>query len=496
MNGVAIDPRTGGKSARVAGRTAIYCRISDDGDGRGLGVERQVEDCLRLATMLGLVVDPADVIVENDKGASIHSTKPRPLYERLIARCASGEVTHVLAYSLSRLTRRMVEREELLIDLRALGVSFTTTQGQRIYPTMSAVEVQMIRMVGVNDTAESDQISERVRRANDQSAKAGMPHGPIAYGWDRSRERNGVVVDTLNEDQANVIREAARRLLAGESTRGIATDFNARGIPAPRGGAWSAVTLAKIMLRERNAARRVHRGVVVGPAAWSPIYDDATHDAVIAHYADPARGTGRGASSRQHLMSGLLVCGACGGDRVWIAVPTAKRAESQGFAYGCRDCHRNKRRQNHVDEFVTEAVCARLARSDALDWLASDAGVLDAARDRLTALRGSLAERVDMFDAGELTRDQFVRSNMRLTEQIAEAERAVEAARPVPSAVRTMVGHGSVEATRAVWDTLTEDQRRDVIRTLVVVTLVKTGTRKFTAECIRLDWRTDVADAA
>lgn len=474
-------------------RAAIYCRISDDGDGRGLGVDRQVEDCLRLAAMLGLDVDPADIIVENDKGASIHSTKPRPKYGRLIARAAAGEVTHILSYSLSRLTRRMDEREVLLVDLRRAGVSFTTTQGQRIYPSMSAVEQQMIRMVGVNDTAESDQISERVRRANDQAAQAGMPHGPIAYGWDRHRERNGVVVDTLNQDQAAVIREAARRLLAGESTRSIATDLNLRGVPAPRGGAWSAVILSKIMLRERNAARRVHRGVVIGPAAWSPIYDEATHDAVVAHFADPSRGPGRGTGSRQHLLSGLLVCDACGSDRVWIALPAASSRASQGTAYGCRDCHRNKRRQGPVDEYVVEAVCARLARPDALDFLASDAGALDAARDHLTALRGSLAERVDMFDAGELTREQFVRSNMRLTAQIADAERAVEAARPMPSAVRDLVGHGTVEATRAVWDALTLDQRREVIRTLLVVALVKTGARKFTPDALRLDWRTDIA---
>jgi site-specific DNA recombinase len=484
-------------------RAAIYCRISRDGDGRGLGVERQRDDCLDLARILGLTVDPADIVEENDPtangkatsaSASVYANKPRPKFDRLVERVRAGEVTHVLSYSMSRLTRDMIEREGLL-SLRHAGATITTTQATRIYPGMSSNEVDMVRMMGVRDTGESDLISERTKRKFDQNAAAGTPHGPIAYGWTRHHEPNGTVVDTIDEAQAGVIREAARRMLAGETTYGIAFDLTQRKIPAPRGGAWSPTILSKIMLRERNAARRVHRGVVVGPAAWSPIYDDATHDAVVAHLHDPERGPRRRAA-RRHLLSGVLVCGNCGSSRVWVMHPGKNTRGSQ--AYACKDCNANRRRQDHVDEYVVEAVCARMARPDALDWCAADAGALDAARDRLTALRGQGDMFVDMLQAvpAQMTREQFVRANMRLQADIAEAENDVERARPVPSAVRTMIGHGSVEATRAVWDGLTLDQQRDIVRTLAVVTLVKTGDRKFTPACVRFDWRTEVADVA
>jgi site-specific DNA recombinase len=260
----------------------------------------------------------------------------------------------------------MIEREELLA-LRHVGLSVTTAAGQRIYPTMSAAEVHMIRMLGANDTAESDYISERTRRAFDQSAAKGTPHGPIAYGWDRHRERGGDVVDTINAAQAEVIREAATRILAGETIRGIARDLNAREIPAPRGGRWSTTILTKIVRRERIAARRVHRGVVVGPAAWEPILDDDTFDAVVSLLNDPARRTNKIGAAPRYLLSGLIVCGKCHDTRVWVQ-HAAKPTTAPG--YHCKSCHGLRRKAKSLDEHVIEAICARMARPDALDWLA------------------------------------------------------------------------------------------------------------------------------
>lgn len=472
----------------TTGTVVVYCRISSDGDGRGLGVERQREDCLRLAAILGLVVRPADVVIENDTSASGYSTKPRTKWAGVVDRVRSGEVTHVLAYSLSRLTRHMVEREELL-ELRRLGASFTTAQGQRIYPTMTAAEVHMIRMLGVNDSAESDLISERVRRAFEQNADAGTPHGPIAYGWDRSRTREGGSVDTLNEEEAEVIRDVARRIIAGDTLGTIVRDLNARGVAGPRGGTWHQPNLRKVMLRERNAARRVHHGEVVrtrredGRAAWEPIYGDDVHDAVVAILTDPRRTPRRGA--QRHLLSGLLTCGKCGSFRMYVVVPG--RAVS---GYACRDCRGVRRVQEALDLFVTEAVVKRMSRPNTLDWLALDAGELDAARDRLATLRGKADLFADMLASDEMTRDQFARANARLQDDIDEAQRAVDAARPLPGSVRGLLGHGSVKATRRAWDAMSLDAQRDAIRTLVSITVLPTKRRRLDPDSIRLDWRT------
>jgi len=463
---------------RVAHDVA-YCRISRDGDGRGLGVERQEEDTRRLASILGLSL--SEIIVENDSSASGYSSKPRVLWPALIERVRSGEVGHIVAYSLSRLTRNMIEREHLL-ELRHLGLTVTTVQGHRIYPGMSAAEVQMIRYMGVNDSGESDAISERTKRAFDQNAAAGTPHGPIAYGWSRHHERDGRVVDTIDPAQADVLREVAARMIEGETTASIVRDLNAREIPAPRGGSWSTTILTKLMLRERNRARRVHRGEVVGPAAWEPLYDDATHAAVVAHLRDPARLKPRAA--RTHLLSGLLSCGRCGSNRIWVVHGTGTAKP----AYQCKECFGIRRVQEPIDLYVSEAMIARLARPDALDWLAQDVGALEAARANVAALRGQLAEAADLFSAGAIDGSQLSRISADLRPQLAAAEAGVELARPLPAEVRGLLGLGSEEATREAWEAKSLAGKRAAIAALLTITVLPTTKRKFAPDQLRLDW--------
>jgi hypothetical protein len=58
-------------------RAAIYCRISDDREGAGLGVARQEADCRERAERLGWVV--AGLYVDNDLSA--YSGRVRPEYD-------------------------------------------------------------------------------------------------------------------------------------------------------------------------------------------------------------------------------------------------------------------------------------------------------------------------------------------------------------------------------------------------------------------------------
>ncbi len=81
---------------------AIYCRISRDRTGAGLGVERQEEDCRVLAASLGL--DVAEVFVDNDLSA--YSGKPRPEYDRLLAGIKAGRFDAVIVWHQDRLLRR------------------------------------------------------------------------------------------------------------------------------------------------------------------------------------------------------------------------------------------------------------------------------------------------------------------------------------------------------------------------------------------------------
>ncbi|RWZ67942.1 recombinase family protein [Labedella populi] len=92
-------------------RAAIYCRISRDATGDGEGVERQERPCREVAERHGLEV--IDVKVDNDIGASDKTSKLkiRTAYAALLEGARAGRYSHIIAYSISRLMRRMLELE-------------------------------------------------------------------------------------------------------------------------------------------------------------------------------------------------------------------------------------------------------------------------------------------------------------------------------------------------------------------------------------------------
>jgi site-specific DNA recombinase len=89
---------------------AIYARISHDATGEALGVERQLDDCRRLAHELGWTV--ADEYVDNDRSA--FSGRERPEYRRLMDDVKAGTRDGILAWHTDRLHRSPNELEAFI----------------------------------------------------------------------------------------------------------------------------------------------------------------------------------------------------------------------------------------------------------------------------------------------------------------------------------------------------------------------------------------------
>jgi site-specific DNA recombinase len=112
----------------TAVRVAVYCRISQDGEGQGLGVARQEADCRRLAERRGW--DVVEVYVDNDLSA--YSGKARPGYQRLLADIEAGKVEAVVAWHPDRLHRSPVELEAFIDLVERSGVGVETVQAGRV----------------------------------------------------------------------------------------------------------------------------------------------------------------------------------------------------------------------------------------------------------------------------------------------------------------------------------------------------------------------------
>src|SRR5690242_20271648 len=105
-------------------RAAIYCRISQDRHGAGLGVERQLSDCRALAKSLGWTV----VAEHADNDVSAYSGKPRPAYRALLRDLDEGRADAVLTWHTDRLHRSPRELEEYVDICERQGVTTQTVK--------------------------------------------------------------------------------------------------------------------------------------------------------------------------------------------------------------------------------------------------------------------------------------------------------------------------------------------------------------------------------
>jgi site-specific DNA recombinase len=280
-------------------RAAIYVRISVDRTGAGLGVARQEEDCRALCARLGWAV----ALVYCDNDVSAYSGKPRPQWDRLMADIAVGQIDAVTGWHIDRLTRSPRELEDV-IDLHdKRGIMLATATGEIDLSTSSGR--MLARMLGAAARHEAEHQAERRRRAQLQKARAGQPHkagNRRGYGY----QPDGT---TIIPAEAAIIREAATRVLAGESPRSVAGDLNDRAVPSATGKKWSAAVLSQILASARVSGRREHYGEILHAESWAAIIPAGDSDQLRAQLARRP-GTPR-ADSRRYLLSGILTCARC-----------------------------------------------------------------------------------------------------------------------------------------------------------------------------------------
>jgi site-specific DNA recombinase len=222
----------------------------------------------------------------------------------------------------------------------------------------------------------------------------------------------------------------------------------------------------------------VHKGKVVADATWPPILDEATFYALAAKLGDPKRRTQRD-SAVKHLLSGIAVCGVCGG-RIRVQ-------KNRGFlAYLCVGGFCVSRHEDPVDEFVAAVVVERLSRPDVLDLLADDDDEVQAARAQAAELRARLDGFCDTAAAGDLTPAALARIEATLLPQIEQAEKRARTA-VVSPAVADAAGPDIAER----WASLPLSARREIIDTLLTVKILPTGKgrRRFDPSAIAIEWK-------
>ncbi len=360
-------------------RLGIYLRISDDPHGTQTATARQAEDCRKYAASRGWQV--VDTFSDIDISAFKRTVK-RPEFERMLAALREGAIDGVLAWKIDRLTRRQRDFVRVDEECEASG-GFIATVVEGI-DTRQSTGRFVAELLTAQARMESENISTRVRRAHEQMAKQGRPvlGGTRAFGY--SRDRRTIVVE-----EAALVREALDRVLAGEGLRGIALDWQARGVRSPTGRPWQVTPLKRALTSPTLAGVREYEGTTT-EGTWLAILTREESQKIRLFLSDPHRRKST-TNSRSYLLSGFLRCGRCGS--VLMARPRQDKVRRYvcGRQPGLPNCGKLARLAEPVEAVVVEAVFAALEGADLTAYLRremkSDEGALvDAIREDEDAL--------------------------------------------------------------------------------------------------------------
>lgn len=435
-------------------RAIIYCRISRDRIGAGLGVERQEADCRALAARLGFLV--VLVLVDNDLSA--YSGKPRPGYKQLLEMIAAGDVDVVLAWHGDRLHRSISELETYIGVCEAREVpTFTATAGELDLTT--ATGRMHARIAGAVARHEVEHSIERQQAAKLQKAVAGKwGGGRRPYGY----ESDGT---TVRPAEATVVVETTDAILTGSSIRALTVKLNERGLTTSTGRPWQASELRKVLLRPRNAGLREHKGAIIGKAEWPALVPEEKWRALTSILTDPARRTSH-TTARRWLLSNLATCGVCGGPlRVTLLSTTRGGVPS----YTCTTGRHVVRNAVELENYIGLVVVERLKRPDAIDLLRPKTATVDTGA--LYAEQAALQQRLDdLADDLELDERTLARRIKALRTRLDE----IKAALAVAGRGNVFAGVVDAPDVAAAWADLDLARRRAIVDTLMTVTVYRT----------------------
>jgi len=460
-------------------RAAIYCRISRDPSGDMLGVQRQEKACRELCEKHGWTpLEP--VYVDDDRSA--YSSKPRPAYGALLDAVTAQAVDVVVAWAPDRLTRSTTDLETLIDTVEAAKVDIATVQSG-IYDLSTPSGRMSARVVGAVARYESEHKSARLRAKAAEIAATGRVGGggTRPYGFEDDRR-------THRRTEAKVIREAAQRIVEGETIRGVVADLNRRTITTVSGKPWTSTTLRRILTAPRTAGLRQHQGVTVAKADWQPIVDETTHHQLRAILLDPERRTNQ--SARKYLLTGYAHCTLCGAKLVARPRSDKRRAYVCAKGPGFNGCGKIRALadtlEDHVAAMIAEAFDTdALAAASTQEPTESD---LETTAE-IVRLDGELEALADDYAGGTISRDAYKRAAARLEARRVDAQRALSTAATVDR--RAEVLSDPVPLGER-WRDMNFDQRRVVLDAVIdrvdIAPAVK-GRNFFDADRVAVIWR-------
>jgi site-specific DNA recombinase len=469
----------------VARLVAVYTRVSREDADEPVSTRRQERACREFAKSKGW--DVGEVCEDVDVSAYSRHVS-RPAFDQLLRLVAGGRVSGVLVWKLDRLVRRTSDFERFWDRCERAGVFLVSATE----PIDSGTELGLavIRMLVNFASVESTSISLRISSRMQEMARGGRPlWRGRAFGFSSDAQ-------TLVDEEAELIREAASRVIDGATPAEIAKDWHRRRVRTNTGNLlWDPSRVSTILMSHRLVGDNEFKGQVVAKDCFPAVLDRPTHAkvrAVLAGARHPHRRSSPG------LLTGLLRCARCGAT---LHAGKVKRRLASGELstyriYKCQapptGCGRLNVNADFVEPLVIEAVLCRIeARRlvEPIPDLPADAN------DRLIEAYGRYSTAVtelttDYFVHRKLTREEWLVARDGLQHRLHLARRDFD-----PNWRGLQVRQEAPpRELRTAWSTLEFAHRRDIIASELEFVLVHPTRQRafFDAKRVEPRWCDDI----
>lgn len=295
-------------------RAALYARLSETYDAAE-SVPTQLANGERHATRRGWRV----VARFKDDGYSAYKEIRRDDFINLIEAIERDEIDVVIIRDVDRLTRNLPDwtrfekaavQHRVILSAYAGGDLDLSTPEGAYYGGMETLRAKR----------ESAVRSVRVREAKEREARKGKFSGGGSrwFGYTQvyanpdepNKNKRIVIRREINEQEAELLRDAAERVLRGETLGSLIREWTQRGISPSGGKRWHTTSLARTLASSRLAGLLEFQGKKY-QGDWPAIFDVDTHERLAKFLGDPSR-RAHVMGRKIHLLSGIAVCGKCG----------------------------------------------------------------------------------------------------------------------------------------------------------------------------------------
>jgi site-specific DNA recombinase len=316
-------------------RAAIYARFSSENQSAS-SIADQIEICTRY-----IAKNSWTAVTTYSDAAMSGASRFRPGYQQLLADLDRGLFDVVVVEALDRLGRKLADVADLHDRCTFSGVTLVAVN-------VGEITAMHIGLLGTMAQLYLSDLKQKTWRGQLGRALKGKVPGGKAYGYDLVTAATGE--RQINPAEATVIRRVFTEFANGQSPRGIAKQLNAEGVAGPDGRPWGDTTIrgqadrgtgllnnalyvgrlewnrcsyvkdprtgkrvARPNPREKWEVTEVPHLRIVDEALWQQVKErQKTLRFEISR--DNTTGNALNRAHRRHfLLSGLLVCGACGG---------------------------------------------------------------------------------------------------------------------------------------------------------------------------------------